>query len=185
VDHHLLYQYQLVNTQNIFMGFIQTETPYYQPVPFAPTPFTVVPERHDLDFGVYCQGKDVACNDAWGARIVSSKDIMIYGAGFYSLFNNYRVGKSLLASQMAMKNIVLTFRLDCTTHVDGNYSANCQTQIFGIDSDGPTRKSGSSVYVYGLNTVGTVSMIEFQGNSIAKQEDNTNGYAESIIMFNT
>lgn len=27
VEHHVLYQYQLVNTKNIFMGFIQTETP--------------------------------------------------------------------------------------------------------------------------------------------------------------
>jgi hypothetical protein len=27
VEHHDLYQYQLINTKNIFMGFIQTETP--------------------------------------------------------------------------------------------------------------------------------------------------------------
>ncbi len=27
VEHHTLYQYQLANTQNIVMGFIQTETP--------------------------------------------------------------------------------------------------------------------------------------------------------------
>lgn len=27
VEHHVLYQYQLANTKNIFMGFIQTETP--------------------------------------------------------------------------------------------------------------------------------------------------------------
>jgi len=27
VEHHTLYQYQLANTQNVYMGFIQTETP--------------------------------------------------------------------------------------------------------------------------------------------------------------
>lgn len=27
VEHHVLYQYQLVNTQNIYMGVIQTESP--------------------------------------------------------------------------------------------------------------------------------------------------------------
>jgi glucan 1,3-beta-glucosidase len=27
VEHHTLYQYQLANTQNLYMGFIQTETP--------------------------------------------------------------------------------------------------------------------------------------------------------------
>lgn len=31
VEHHALYQYQLANTQNAFMGQIQTETPYVQP----------------------------------------------------------------------------------------------------------------------------------------------------------
>jgi glucan 1,3-beta-glucosidase len=167
------------------MGFIQTETPYYQPVPFAPTPFTVIPERHDPDFGVYCRDKDVTCNDAWGARIVSSKDIMVYGAGFYNFFNNYSTGKFLFPLPLLL-SAILTLLSACTAHPgDGKYSANCQTQIFGIDTGGLTPTSGSSVYVYGLNTVGVVSMIEFQGNSIAKQEDNTNGYAESIIMFNT
>lgn len=28
VEHHSLYQYQFVGTKSIFMGFIQTETPY-------------------------------------------------------------------------------------------------------------------------------------------------------------
>jgi hypothetical protein len=27
VEHHTLYQYQLANTQNVYLGFIQTETP--------------------------------------------------------------------------------------------------------------------------------------------------------------
>ncbi len=27
VEHHVLYQYQFANTQNIYMGVIQTETP--------------------------------------------------------------------------------------------------------------------------------------------------------------
>lgn len=28
VEHHTLYQYQLANTKDVYMGFIQTETPY-------------------------------------------------------------------------------------------------------------------------------------------------------------
>jgi glucan 1,3-beta-glucosidase len=27
VEHHVFYQYQVANTQNIYMGVIQTETP--------------------------------------------------------------------------------------------------------------------------------------------------------------
>lgn len=30
VEHHSKYQYQFVDTQNIVMGQIQTETPYYR-----------------------------------------------------------------------------------------------------------------------------------------------------------
>jgi glucan 1,3-beta-glucosidase len=81
------------------MGFIQTETPYYQPVPFAPAPFATIAERNDPDFGVYCQGKDITCNEAWGARIVNSKNILIYGAGFYNFFNNYSTSKSPIPPQ--------------------------------------------------------------------------------------
>ncbi|KAF3228279.1 hypothetical protein TWF191_002784 [Orbilia oligospora] len=38
-EHNVLYQYQLQGAKNIFMGLIQTESPYFQPNPMAPTPF--------------------------------------------------------------------------------------------------------------------------------------------------
>ncbi|KAF9231992.1 hypothetical protein BU15DRAFT_67866, partial [Melanogaster broomeanus] len=39
LEHATLYQYNLANAQNHYIGFAQTETPYYQPVPAAPAPF--------------------------------------------------------------------------------------------------------------------------------------------------
>jgi len=39
VEHHVLYEYQLSSTKNIFMGQIQTETAYYQPNPDARSPY--------------------------------------------------------------------------------------------------------------------------------------------------
>ncbi|KAF3162705.1 hypothetical protein TWF788_001795 [Orbilia oligospora] len=38
-EHSVLYQYQLQGAKNIFMGLIQTESPYFQPNPMAPAPF--------------------------------------------------------------------------------------------------------------------------------------------------
>jgi len=35
-----MYQYQFSNASNIFMSMIQTESPYFQPKPLAPLPFT-------------------------------------------------------------------------------------------------------------------------------------------------
>jgi glucan 1,3-beta-glucosidase len=38
-EHHTLYQYNLVNAQNVYFGLIQVETPYWQPGPNAPAPW--------------------------------------------------------------------------------------------------------------------------------------------------
>jgi glucan 1,3-beta-glucosidase len=35
VEHNSLYQYEFLNTQNVFMGQIQTEMAYYEPHPNA------------------------------------------------------------------------------------------------------------------------------------------------------
>ncbi|PGH19016.1 hypothetical protein AJ79_00050 [Helicocarpus griseus UAMH5409] len=38
-EHTVMYQYQVYGAKDIYLGHIQTETPYYQPVPVAPNPF--------------------------------------------------------------------------------------------------------------------------------------------------
>lgn len=45
--------------------------------------------------------------------------------------------------------------------------------------------SASSVYVYGLNTVGAVSMIDRNGAGIALQSANTNAFTSTIVRFVT
>ena len=66
------------------------------------------------------------------------------------------------------------------------YNEYCQTQIFGIDEGGGNQVySGSSVYMYGLNTVGAVSMIDRNGAGIALQSANTNAFASTIVRFVT
>ena len=94
VEHHQMFQYQFANTQNVFMGFIQTETPYYQPSPVATLPFPPIVSLNDPDFSVFCSGKAATCNMAWGLRVLNSQSIMVYGAGFYSFFDNYSTSKS-------------------------------------------------------------------------------------------
>jgi glucan 1,3-beta-glucosidase len=166
VEHHDLYQYQLFDTKNVFMGFIQTETPYYQPSPSAVTPFAPFAGRNDPDFSVFCKGKAASCNMAWGLRVLNSTSALIYGAGLYSFFNNYDT--------------------TCSDHTTTAYNEYCQTQILGIDEGGTAGAySGSSVFIYGLNTVGSVSMIDWLGSSIAAQSANTNVFVSSVIRFVT
>ncbi|TFK33474.1 exo-beta-1,3-glucanase [Crucibulum laeve] len=81
-EHHVVYQYNFINARDHYIGFMQTETPYFQPGPNAPTPY-------DLD----CTYRDPVLYSgtpsAWGVHIKNSYNIFIFGAGLYSFFNNY------------------------------------------------------------------------------------------------
>jgi hypothetical protein len=84
-EHSVLYNYQLKNASSIYMGLIQTETPYFQSNPPAPAPFNPVADI-DPPFDQYTDALD---KKAWGVRIVDSSDVLVYGAGLYSFFENY------------------------------------------------------------------------------------------------
>ncbi|KAJ4001473.1 exo-beta-1,3-glucanase [Lentinula boryana] len=80
-EHHSLYQLQLDNAQNHYLGLFQTEIPYYQPNPQSPSPFTSSTTYNDpttFDSGF-----------AWAVNVVSSTDIIFFGAGLYSFYDDY------------------------------------------------------------------------------------------------
>jgi glucan 1,3-beta-glucosidase len=83
-EHNVLYNYQIANAASVFMAHIQTETPYYQSNPDATVPFTSNPKFNDPVFS-----GSPTNNKAWGVRVIKSKDVLIYGAGLYSFFENY------------------------------------------------------------------------------------------------
>lgn len=87
VEHHVLYQYQFADTQNIFASQLQTETPYFQPLPTALVPFAANTTLQDPTFD--CTGVSGNCDEAWGLRVLSSSDVLIYGSNHYSFFDNY------------------------------------------------------------------------------------------------
>jgi len=81
-EHHVLYQYNLANAKSHYMGLIQTETPYFQPNPVAPAPFTVNKAFKDPAFW-----SDVS--QALGLWVKSSENILVFGAALYSFYSNY------------------------------------------------------------------------------------------------
>lgn len=105
-EHHQLYNYQVSGAQNVFMGLIQTETPYYQSNPNALTPFTSQSSWNDPDFSGCTTA---SCRKAWGLRVLNSKDLFVYGAGLYSFFENYT--QSCLQSEDCQENMV---EVDCS-----------------------------------------------------------------------
>jgi glucan 1,3-beta-glucosidase len=155
VEHSVLYQYQFANTKNIFAGFIQTETPYYQPYPNAESPFPPQSSINDPDFATSCSGQSGNCAAAWGFRAISSSDVLVYGAGHYSFFSDYS-----------------------TTCSNGGGPENCQQNI--VDLEG----NNSNVNFYCLSTIGTVNMVTTNGaNVVAKYSDNINVFTDTIAWL--
>ncbi|KAI3538503.1 hypothetical protein CSPX01_09431 [Colletotrichum filicis] len=89
VEHNVLYQYQFSNAKNVVMGMIQTESPYFQPVPKAPTPFTTGLFPNDPTFSGCVASSSATCAVSWAVRIIDSSSIYMLGAGLYSWFIDY------------------------------------------------------------------------------------------------
>jgi hypothetical protein len=98
-EHSVLYNYQIANASNVYMALIQTETPYFQSNPDATTPFTNNAAYSDPTFS-----GSASVNKAWGLRIVDSEDVLVYGAGLYSFFDNY--DQTCLDTESCQTNMV-------------------------------------------------------------------------------
>ncbi|KAK0612449.1 pectate lyase superfamily protein-domain-containing protein [Bombardia bombarda] len=168
VEHHALYQYQLVNASDVWMGQIQTETPYYQPDPPAPAPFyqpnTDMADPVFVENGCQETNNDLApCAMAWGLRILDSRNVVIFGAGLYSFFNNYST--------------------NCSTIESGE---NCQARIFlAASMAGGATGAGdmSGIVAYNLNTVGSVSMVTRLGDDVAMWDQTPATFASTLAVF--
>jgi hypothetical protein len=106
-EHNVLYQYQLYGAQNVFMGMIQTESPYFQPKPAPPAPFgtTLGQFAGDVEPSA-CAANQASCRHSWGLRAVSSYNVIIAGAGLYSWFSDY--AQDCLSSHSCQEAIVST-----------------------------------------------------------------------------
>ncbi|KAJ1548953.1 hypothetical protein HK405_012437 [Cladochytrium tenue] len=104
VEHNQLYNYQLSGARNVFMGLIQTETPYYQSAPAATTPFTPGLAGSSWNDPTFSDCTTSACEKSWGLRVVDSSDVLVYGAGLYSFFDNYT--QTCIASNSCQDSVV-------------------------------------------------------------------------------
>lgn len=83
-EHHVLYQYELYQAKDIVLDMIQTDTPYYQPVPPGPQPFAPGLFPGDPDF-TNCSATSTTCPFAWGLRVLDSSSVYLLGAGTFML----------------------------------------------------------------------------------------------------
>lgn len=146
-EHNQLYNYQISDSSNVFLGLIQTETPYYQSNPDALSPFTPqVDVWNDPDFS-NCE--TASCRKAWGLRVLNSSDTFVYGAGLYSFFENY--AQTCLDEESCQENMV---EVDCS-----------DVKIYGLSTKASvnmiTSSSGQSLVPEHENTSNFCSTIAF------------------------
>jgi hypothetical protein len=102
-EHCVFYQYQISSATNVVMGMIQTESPYFQPVPKAPQPYRTGLFPNDPTFND-CKSGDTRCYSSWALRIIDSSSVYILGAGLYSWFFDY--SQKCLATNDCQKRAV-------------------------------------------------------------------------------
>lgn len=134
-EHSQLYNYEVANAKDVYMGIIQSETPYMQANPdalnggFAPSA-----TYFDPDFS---SCNTAACKKAWGLRVFASSDILIYGAGLYSFFDNY--AQSCLATESCQENMV---SVECSSDVVlWGLSTKASTNMVTVDGTGVVPQS--------------------------------------------
>ncbi|RFU32374.1 Beta-glucosidase/Glucan 1,3-beta-glucosidase/Glucan endo-1,3-beta-D-glucosidase, partial [Scytalidium lignicola] len=89
MEHHTLYQYNFEYAQNVFSGFQQSETPYWQGVggpDLDPAPWTDNLIDSDPNFS-NCAAGDADCRMAFFERIRGSYNLFLYGGCVWAFFN--------------------------------------------------------------------------------------------------
>jgi hypothetical protein len=123
-EHNVLYNYQFQNARNVYMTVIQTETAYFQANPDARVPFETLSAWNDPDWSS-CTSNN--CAKTWGLRVHDSDDILFYGGGMYSFFENYT--QDCLVTEDCQQNMVDITNSDIVLYgVNTKASSNVITQ---------------------------------------------------------
>lgn len=94
MEHSTLYDYQVSNGKNTWMGSIQHETAYFQGNP--PATLAHIPQASWSD-PTFSPCLTFNCARTWGLRIINSTNVYVYGAGLYNFFNNWYADTCLAA----------------------------------------------------------------------------------------
>ncbi|KAG8914769.1 hypothetical protein FRC01_003927, partial [Tulasnella sp. 417] len=129
-EHLAIVQYSFVNSKNVYAGLIQTETPYYQPSPGAPSPFTLSTTLHDPTFTNGPNG--------WAFYIANSQQVYLYGAGHYSFFSSY--GQDCLSTYTCQTSIVKVSSDSTNVYICG-LSTVGTTYMLNVDGTGIIKQS--------------------------------------------
>lgn len=126
-EHNQLYNYQFSNAKEIFMGTIQTETPYMQATPNALN--GGFPPNTAFSDPTFADCTTDSCKKAWGLRITDSSDLYMYGGGLYSFFDNYI--QTCLETEDCQENMI---DIQCSSNVSlFGLTTKASTNMVNVD----------------------------------------------------
>ncbi|KAG0651756.1 hypothetical protein D0Z07_1901 [Hyphodiscus hymeniophilus] len=159
-EHNTLYQYNLNNAQNVFIGMQQTETAYWQGIGTAeqaPQPWAALSQFGDPTFsncGTTGDSGNAQCFMGFAQHMSSSSNIVIHGSAFWVFFNDMTDGSFSNAGCPNHNNI-------------------CQENAVFISTT-------SDLFWYNLLTKSTTNMIFDGGIVTATQVNNPGGWEGSV-----
>jgi glucan 1,3-beta-glucosidase len=160
-EHSVLYQYQLNKAQNVYMSVIQSESPYFQANPAAPAPFKV--QAADPQFNGAANG----ANKAWGLRVVDSSNVLVYGAGLYSFFENY--GQTCVPTQNCQDGMV---SIEGTTQ---------NLSLYGLSTKAAVNMVSTTGYIVGAsNSTGVSRAVT---NLMVPDADNRSNFCATLALW--
>lgn len=163
-EHNTLYQYNIVNAQNVYIALQQTETAYWQgpgsPIN-APTPWDVNSAYSDPDFNG-CSSQQ--CQMGWAQRISGGSNIYIYGSGFWVFFNG------------------LTFASGQGYGSGSSCEASCCQSSVCQQNAAEIVSGARSLYWYNVNTHLFTNLI-VDGSNVAAQFNNPGSWGGVVAAF--
>ncbi|RFU27644.1 hypothetical protein B7463_g8690, partial [Scytalidium lignicola] len=171
-EHSVLYNYQIANASNIYMGLIQTETPYFQSNPDATGPFKTNAAFSDPDFSTCTTA---SCKKSWGLRIVDSDDVFVFGAGLYSFFDNY--DQTCLATESCQENML---SLENSNAQLFGLSTKASTNMVTINGKGAAQDSDNR-----SNFCATIALFSETGEAEHAPPSNPSSSSSSVSTHST
>lgn len=163
-EHHLLYQYSLVQAHNVLLAMIQTESPYFQGQAFAPATENVCVLAHFPDPNCsrrYMAGPEIPPwsynkgleDRSLGLHMNACNDIFVLGAGLYSFFDSYRQ--------------------------DSLSEHACQRRLCTIDDAG---EQSNNIWMVNLATVGSQTLVSLGGYDWLLEAPHREGFCSTLAL---
>ncbi|KAE8213782.1 hypothetical protein CF327_g2736 [Tilletia walkeri] len=161
-EHHLLVQFNLYRARKVLFSIPQTETAYFQGQGW-PSATETQPTSHAYHDPLFRTNScptfnntfdDPKYNRGLGLRVRQSRNVIIYGLGLYSFFDNYST--------------------DCSQKNGG-----CQRSIVSMERIRPN----ANVVLYNLNTAGTDSMLDLDHQRVVPTSFWRNGFTATMARW--